>query len=120
MRYFGSLATVSLLAALLLTGCGESASSVEVKNRQTAQTNNKTTSTAGSTDSHDHAAEDSIKRVTVEQAKAAVDAGTALIIDVRGDEAYKAKHIKGSISVPDAANGYQKLPKDKQIIAYCS
>lgn len=67
--------------------------------------------------------EDSMPRVSVEEAKAAVDKGTAVIIDVRGPDAYKAAHVKGalehSLSLLEQGD-FKDLPKNKRIIAYCS
>jgi 3-mercaptopyruvate sulfurtransferase SseA len=68
-------------------------------------------------------AEDSMPRVRVEEAKAAVEKGEAVIIDVRGPDSYKAAHIKGSIEhvLSKLEQGdFKGLPKDKRIIAYCS
>jgi hypothetical protein len=67
--------------------------------------------------------EDAMPRVRVEEAKNAMAAGKAIIIDVRGSEAYKTAHIKGSIDHPLARleqGDFKDLPKDKRIIAYCS
>jgi 3-mercaptopyruvate sulfurtransferase SseA len=68
-------------------------------------------------------AEDKIPRVKVEEAKKMVAEGKAIIIDVRGDDAYKMSHIKGALDVPltKLNNGeFKDLPNDKLIIAYCS
>jgi hypothetical protein len=113
---------MALLATSVLTSCTETASSTQVRNVQnSAPANVKIpTDSHSADDGHNHGAQDSVKRVTVEEAKAAVEAGKAVIVDVRSADAYKAKHIKGSISMPDVAAGYQNLPKDKQIITYCS
>jgi 3-mercaptopyruvate sulfurtransferase SseA len=62
------------------------------------------------------------KRISLSDAKAAFDAGSVLIVDTRPQAAYKAEHIKGSISMPAAEvqDRIGELPKDKQIIFYCS
>ncbi|MBS1790693.1 MAG: rhodanese-like domain-containing protein [Acidobacteria bacterium] len=68
-------------------------------------------------------AEDSMPRVTVEEAKAQVANGTAVLVDVRGPDAYKLGHIKGSLEHSLGkmeGNDFKGLPKDKRIIAYCS
>ena len=68
-------------------------------------------------------AEDKIPRVKVEEAKKMVAEGKAIIIDVRGSDAYKMSHIKGALEVPIdklKAGDFKDLPKDKLIIAYCS
>jgi|GEM_PF-1121815 len=65
---------------------------------------------------------DGVRRITPAEARAAVDKGKAIIIDVRGDESYNAGHIKGalSISVNDIGSRARELPRDKMIITYCS
>lgn len=67
--------------------------------------------------------EDLIPRIKPEEAKQLVDAGKAVIIDVRGADAYKAAHIKGALDVPLTrleAGDFTGVPKNKRIIAYCS
>jgi hypothetical protein len=41
-----------------------------------------------------------VPRVSVSEAKAAFDAGSAVFIDVRGDTYYTYQHIPGAISIP--------------------
>ena len=63
-----------------------------------------------------------VPRITLDEAKAAYDAGNALFVDSRGDMAYNQEHIKGAISIP-AGGGedrFSQLPKGKKIIVYCS
>ena len=68
--------------------------------------------------------EDAVPRVTVEQAKAAVDAGAAVIVDVRSQEAYETSHIAGALFVPleDFENNITSLDlgKEQWIITYCT
>lgn len=67
--------------------------------------------------------EDSMPRVRPSEAKEALEKGTAVIIDVRGPDSYKAAHIKGALehSLSRLEQGdFKDLPKDKRIIAYCS
>ena len=65
-----------------------------------------------------------VPRVTVEDAKAALDSGEAIIVDVRSAEAYAEGHIAGAISIPlgefenNIAN--VSLEKDQWIITYCT
>ena len=53
-------------------------------------------------------------------AKAMLDAGTALAVDVRSAEEFHAGHLPGAVSAPveglDAASA--RLPKDKELIVY--
>ncbi len=68
--------------------------------------------------------EAAVPRVTAEDAKAALDSGEAIIVDVRGPEAYADVHIAGAVLVPlgnfenDIAN--VSLDKNKWIITYCT
>src|SRR5262245_39024261 len=67
--------------------------------------------------------EDKMPRVSVEEAKKLVEEGKAIIIDVRGTDAYKTAHVKGALDIPlnklESAD-FKDLPKDKRIIAYCT
>lgn len=68
--------------------------------------------------------EAAVPRVPVEQAKAALDTGAAIVVDVRSLDAYQAKHIKGAISIPladiEADPTGVKIDKDQWIITYCT
>ena len=63
-----------------------------------------------------------VPRISVEDAKKDVDAGIAVIVDSRGDAAYKVEHIADSLNVSPATpdERFSDLPKDKKIIVYCS
>lgn len=61
-----------------------------------------------------------IRRVEVDEARRRLDAGEAIIVDVRSTEAYATRHISGARSIPgrgilDAAS---TLPRDKEIVLY--
>lgn len=66
--------------------------------------------------------DDDAPRITLADAKKEYDAGSAVIIDVRAESAYKAEHIKGAlnITIETLAADLNKIPKGKKIIAYCS
>ena len=68
--------------------------------------------------------EAAVPRVPVDQAKAALDSGAAIIVDVRSAQAYAAKHIKGAISIPLAVIESNptglNLDKSRWIITYCT
>lgn len=67
--------------------------------------------------------EDLMPRISPEEAKKMVDAGKAVIIDVRGPDAYKLAHIKGSLEYGLSKieqKDFSGLPKNKRIIAYCT
>jgi 3-mercaptopyruvate sulfurtransferase SseA len=65
-----------------------------------------------------------VPRVPADQAKAAFDSGDAVIVDVRGADAYARSHIAGALEVSlsaiqtDPAN--LPLDKNKWIITYCT
>ena len=65
---------------------------------------------------------DGVRRITVREAQEAVAQGKAIIIDVRGEDSYKAGHIKGArwIRLDDIGSRAGKLPRNKMIITYCS
>ena len=46
---------------------------------------------------------------------------SAVVLDVRPEEEYRAGHVPGALSVPLASleAALQTLPKDKEIVAYC-
>jgi rhodanese-related sulfurtransferase len=48
--------------------------------------------------------------------------GDVVIIDTRGESAYKEEHIKGALSMPAGTvlSHLEELPKNKMIVAYCT
>lgn len=68
--------------------------------------------------------EANLQRVTVEDAKTAFDNETAIFVDVRSAQAYKASHIPGSINIQlgefETNPTGIDLPKDHWIITYCT
>ena len=70
----------------------------------------------------EHEDTDDAPRISLADAKKEFDAGTAIFVDTRAEEAYKNEHIKGSINISSAnfEAKYKELPTDKKIIAYCS
>ena len=65
---------------------------------------------------------DSVRRVTIDELKTMLAENKAVVIDVRGDAAYKTGHIKGARMIPAAEidKHADELPKDKLIVTYCS
>ncbi|HEY0380478.1 MAG TPA: rhodanese-like domain-containing protein [Pyrinomonadaceae bacterium] len=65
---------------------------------------------------------DGVRRVTPEEARVAVEKGQAVIVDVRGEESFKAGHVKGALWIPvgDISSRTDELPRGKMIITYCS
>ena len=66
--------------------------------------------------------DDGVRRITPAEARAAIEKGQAVIIDVRGEESFKAGHVKGALWIPvgDISSRSGELPRGKMIITYCS
>jgi hypothetical protein len=63
-----------------------------------------------------------VPRVAVADAKALLDAGTAVFIDVRGPADYEMGHLPGAIlmPLPDVETRASELPRGATIITYCA
>jgi 3-mercaptopyruvate sulfurtransferase SseA len=63
-----------------------------------------------------------VARVSLEEAKNALDAGIAIIVDVRAAEAYQAAHVAGSINIPlaELETRLGELDRNEWIITYCT
>jgi 3-mercaptopyruvate sulfurtransferase SseA len=65
-----------------------------------------------------------VPRVSLEAAKAALDSGAAILVDVRSPSAFEESHIAGAISVPlgqiERELTQVPLEKDHWIITYCT
>jgi hypothetical protein len=63
-----------------------------------------------------------IKRVSLEDAKTALDAGSAVFLDVRDSGTFGSKHITGAINIPldELEQRATELPKDRWIITVCT
>ena len=61
-----------------------------------------------------------VPRIPADDAKALMDAGSALFVDVRKDDYYDRLHIAGAVSVPlrGPAARFWELPHDRDIIVY--
>ena len=68
--------------------------------------------------------EAAVPRVTVEEAKAALESGAAIFVDVRSAEAYEASHTPGAINIQlgefETNPTDLKLDKEQWIITYCT
>ena len=65
-----------------------------------------------------------VPRVSLEEAKAALDSGAAILVDVRSPNAFEESHAVGAISMPlgEIERNITGLPleKDQWIITYCT
>jgi hypothetical protein len=63
-----------------------------------------------------------VPRISVQETKEGLDAGEIVLVDVRNQTTYDNKHIAGALSIPeteiDARLG--ELPRDKEIVLYCT
>jgi hypothetical protein len=63
-----------------------------------------------------------VARISLEQAKANFEQGTAVIVDVRASDEYAEAHIPGAISIPlnELETRYGELSPGDEIITYCA
>ena len=63
-----------------------------------------------------------IVRLSLEDAKAAFDNGTAVFVDVRSQSSYAASHIPGALSIPliELEPRVNELDPNQWIITYCT
>jgi len=68
--------------------------------------------------------EANLPRVSVEAARAALDSGAAVIVDVRNTQSFVAGHIAGALSIPltriEDNPKSVRLDKNQWIITYCA
>ena len=63
-----------------------------------------------------------VPRIGVEESLALQEQGKAILVDVRSTESFEKSHAAGAISIPEAEMGdrMNELPRDKEIILYCT
>ena len=63
-----------------------------------------------------------VPRIAPADAKARVDGGLAILVDVRSQGEYDTAHAEGAvpISLADLETRYSELPQDVEIITYCT
>ncbi len=63
-----------------------------------------------------------VPKVTVKDAKVALDANNAVFVDVRTKDAFDRSHIPGALSMPESqvSNRFNELDANQWIITYCS
>jgi 3-mercaptopyruvate sulfurtransferase SseA len=121
MRLFISLSAAIMFALVALTACNSTDGS-GTRNTSKPQTNTTTTAKQTPAPAAKTPPGDGVRRITVAELREAVDKGTAVIVDVRSAEQYKADHIKGALHIPETevAARSGELPRDKTIVTYCS
>lgn len=63
-----------------------------------------------------------VRRITVEEARAAFERGDAVFVDVRGQESFDRGHLPGAIMIPleQVEQNAKRIPRNKLIITYCA
>lgn len=62
------------------------------------------------------------KRINVKQAKAMLDRGGSVVVDVRRPDEWVTGHVKGAIHIPvdEVLNRIDELPTDKDLLFICA
>ena len=109
MRLFISVAAAMLVGVVALTACNSRERSTKISSAPTPQ-------------SAPAQAADNVRRITPAELKDEIARNDVVIIDVRGEAAYKTGHIKGSRLIPatEILAHVDELPRDKMIVTYCS
>lgn len=122
MQRISSILFIILLAAFILSACGAQTTQAPptAAPTQTLQPGRGITSEERELPLTDA----EVPRVSLEEAKAALDSGAAILVDVRSPDAFEASHAVGAISVPlgEIERNITGLPleKDQWIITYCT
>lgn len=122
MQRISSILFIILLAAFILSACGAQTTQAPPTTAptQTIQPGRGITSEERELPLTDA----EVPRVSLEEAKAALDSGAAILVDVRSPDAFEASHAVGAISVPlgEIERNITGLPleKDQWIITYCT
>lgn len=121
MRLWSSLAALALLAAaVMVAGCA--ASNNQTANVAGASGKGNSNAAAAAPASASATPQDNIRRVTITELRDMLEQNKAVVVDVRGTEAYKQEHIKGALDIPEnqLSSRTKELPKDKMLVFYCS
>ncbi len=117
MRFIFS--AMLLLSLTVLIACQDAAAPTSIK--PVASITPQTVFTPDQSD-HEHSDDEAAPRITLADAKKAFDAGNAIFVDTRYADAFETERVKGAINIPanEFEAKYNKIPKGKMIIAYCS
>jgi hypothetical protein len=63
-----------------------------------------------------------VRRMPLQEVQARLEQGQAILVDVRSKQSYEAGHAANAISIPEdeMATRLGELPRDKEIILYCT
>lgn len=115
MRLLISLLAGAMLAGLLLAACNS-------KEPDRAGAANATAAANAAPTTAQNPPSDNVRRMTTVELKNALDKGDVIVVDVRNEATYKQGHIKGARLIPagEIASHLSELPRDKEIVLYCS
>jgi hypothetical protein len=62
------------------------------------------------------------ERISLQDAKAHFDAGTAIFLDVRPENSYARSHVTGAMHIvlEEVDARFKEIPQDQLIITYCT
>ncbi len=65
---------------------------------------------------------DDVQRIRLQESRALLDDGRAVLYDVRSAAAYRTQHAAGAISFPEEEVDarLEELPEDKALVFYCT
>ncbi|MDX6696123.1 MAG: hypothetical protein QOF02_3726 [Blastocatellia bacterium] len=117
MRRRLSLSLTLVAVVIMLAACvNKGQQQPQLQQSQARQSgSNANESTAATPD-------DGVRRISVEEARAALAQDRAVILDVRGTVEYELGHIKGARLLPlgEIARRAGELPREKLIVTYCA
>jgi hypothetical protein len=63
-----------------------------------------------------------VPRISLQETQDKIAQGQAVLVDVRSKASYDKSHAAGALSIPEAEMGARvdQLPRDKEIILYCT
>jgi predicted sulfurtransferase len=104
---------ILLFIAIVFAGCNAVDSKVNSQSHNANNANNTPPP---------QQANDAVKRVTTAELEELMKQGNVVVVDVRSQAMYDAGHIRGAKLIPvgEIGNRANELPKNKQIVTYCS
>lgn len=108
-----------LIGLLLLASCG----SENPTPAPAEESDVVVTSTEPATENQVPTTSSEVPRITVEELKERLDNGEAIVVaDTRPPSSFDAGHIAGAISVPvtEVTAHLDELPRDQEIVLYCT
>jgi len=118
------LSVLLLLLLLVLFACSTPATQIEPPTQPTPAATRAIAQASPQSPAKLPATEAEVPRVSLEDARAAIESGDAIVVDVRSDAAYAVSHIPGAINIPlgeiESNPTGLNLDKDRWIITYCT